>query len=142
MNRAIYIHAGGGYDRFQKELLWAEKAGFRAVGIEVGRIGMDEGGYDVIRRCRALLDEKGMLCTQTHLDCYDPLLCSTVVKADIEESIRRGVELSAILGAPSAVYHPRTAISKGYDWRISYEHNREALKPLLELQYFPFGECF
>ena len=88
MNRAIYIHAGGGYDRFQKELLWAEKAGFRAVGIEVGRIGMDEGGYDVIRRCRALLDEKGMLCTQTHLDCYDPLLCSTVVKADIEESIR------------------------------------------------------
>lgn len=132
MNRAIYIHAGGGFDRFRQELSWAEKAGFRAVGIEVGNIGMDEGGYDVIRRCRELMEEKGMVCSQTHLHCYVPLCCSTVVKPETEESIRRGIELTAILGAPTAVYHPRTAISKGYDWRLSFEHNREALKPLLE----------
>lgn len=132
MDRAIYIHAGSGYERFKRELSWAENAGFHAVGIEVGRIGMDEGGYDVIRRCRALLDEKGMLCTQTHLDCYDPLCCGTVTNPATEESIRRGLELTAILGAPVGVYHPRTAITKGYDFRLSYEHNREALKPLLE----------
>ncbi len=132
MNRAIYIHAGSGFHRFQTELLWAKKAGFRAVGVDVGRIGMDENGYEVVKQCRSLLDEEEMACTQSHLDCYDPLLCSTVVKPEIEESIRRGVELTSILGAPTAVYHPRTAISKGYDWRLSYEHNREALKPILE----------
>ena len=58
MNRAIYISAKSGVERFKEELTWAEKAGFRAVGIFVGGIGMDEGGYDVIRRCRELLDEK------------------------------------------------------------------------------------
>ena len=132
MNRAIYISAKSGVDRFKEELTWAEKAGFRAVGIFVGGIGMDEGGYDVIRRCRELLDGKGMVCSQTHLDCYTPLTCSTVVHPEKEESIRRGIELTSILGAPTAVYHPRTAISKDYDWRLSFEHNREALKPLLE----------
>lgn len=132
MNRAIYIHASGGYDRFKVELDLARNAGFRAVGVSVEGLGACDDREDTAKRCRALLDEYGMVATQTHLGCYDPLLCSTSVDPAREEAIRRELELTAILGAPAGVYHPRTAISKGYDWRLSYEHNREALKPLLE----------
>ncbi|MBQ8908085.1 MAG: sugar phosphate isomerase/epimerase [Clostridia bacterium] len=131
MNRAIYVHASS-FERFKAELTFARDAGFRAVGVDVGPLGHKEEGLDLIKRCRLLMDEYGMVATQTHLDCYDPLLCSTVTDPERDASIRYGLRLTAALGAKAGVYHPRTAITKGYDWRISYEHNREALKPLLE----------
>ena len=132
MNRSIYIHATAGFDRFKQELTWARDAGFKSVAVAVEGLGKSPDMEDVIKRCRALLDEYGMACSQTHLDCYSPLTCSTVTDPAVDESIRRGVVATALLGAPVGVYHPRTAISHGYDWRLSYEHNREALKPLLD----------
>lgn len=132
MNRSIYIHANNGYDRFKQELTWARDAGFLSVAVAVEGLGRSANMVDEIKRCRALLDEYGMKCTQTHLDCYDPLTCSTVTNPETDASIKNGLVATALLGAPVGVYHPRTAISKGYDWRLSYEHNREALKPLVE----------
>ncbi len=132
MNRAIYIHANLGIDRFRQELIWARDAGFRTVAVAVEGLGRDPDMVEKIKRCRALLDEYEMQCSQTHLDCYDPLTCSTVIDPETDASILHGVTATALLGAPVGVYHPRTAISKGYDWRLSYEHNREALKPLLD----------
>ncbi len=131
MKRAIYVHASS-YQEFQSELTFARDAGFRAVGIDIGALSQKEDSVAVASKCRALLDTYGMVATQTHLDCYDPLLCSTVIDPSREASIRHGLELTAILGAKTGVYHPRTAITEGYNWRLSYQHNREALKPLLE----------
>lgn len=132
MNRAIYIHANHGFDRFKQELTWARDAGFLSVAIAVEGLGRSATMADEIKRCRELLDAYNMKCTQTHLDCYDPLACSTKTNPDTDASIKNGLVATALLGAPVGVYHPRTAISLGYDWRVSYEHNREALKPLVE----------
>ena len=130
MKRAIYINANQGYDRFQSELTWARDAGFLAVGISVEGLGYKANAEETVKRCRALLDEYGMICTQTHLQVYG-LECSSVNIPELDACINREIALSAMLGAPACVYHPRTAMSYNYDRELSYKHNCEAFKPFL-----------
>jgi len=131
MKEAIYLPFGD-LDRFKRHASLVRDAGFSAVGVDLWGMPLDANATEAVKPYRAVLDECGLACTQTHLPCYDPLVCSTVVDPARESIIRASVSASVLLGAPVCVYHPRTAISKGYDWRLSYEHNREALKPILE----------
>ena len=132
MKEAIYLPYGD-LTRFENHLKLVRDAGFFAVGIDLWGMPLDSDAKEAVKPYRALLDSYGIACTQAHLPCYDPLVCSTVIDPAREEIIRTSVSAAALLGAPVCVYHPRTAISRGYDWRLSYAHNREALKPILEI---------
>ena len=50
MNRAIYIHANLGFDRFRQELTWTRDAGFRTVAVAVEGLGRDPDMVEKIKR--------------------------------------------------------------------------------------------
>ena len=132
MKEAIYLPFGD-LERFQRHARFVREAGFCAVGVDLWGMPTDADAVEAVKPYRAILDACGLTCTQTHLPVYDPLVCSTVVDPARENIIRASVSASSVLGAPVCVYHPRTAITKGYDEGIAYEHNREALKPILDV---------
>jgi len=133
MNRSITIEAFNDIERFKKELGWVKDAGFRTVGLLMWtNTCAREDIADYMKAIKEELDRQGMRCMQTHLPCYSFFQSSETTDEFMDRAIDNGVKAAAMVGADWAVYHPRTAVSSGYDWRLSFEHNKEALKPLLE----------
>ena len=90
MNRAIYLPFGD-LDRFKRHASLVRGAGFSAVGVDLWGMPVDANATEAVKPYRAVLDECGLACTQTHLPCYDPLVCSTVVDPARESIIRASV---------------------------------------------------
>ena len=134
MNRSINVNFLNREEDY-RYLTYAKEAGFSTVGITLFNSLFESNAWrDTICALREFLDKQGLRCMQTHLPWYDILQSSAVTDAETDEQIARGVEATAILGAGYGVYHPRTAITEsGYDWKLSFLHNKEALAPLLEV---------
>jgi len=153
MNRSISIEAFNDIERFKKELKWVKDAGFKTVDISFWRnVCLKDDREDYAKAIREELDRQGMKCGQTHLTCYDFYKSSEIIDEETERALNNGVVLSSILGAPWAIYHPRTSLTTNFSSEAALHDNREALKPLLEtgskggvgicVEYIPvFPDC-
>lgn len=133
MKRSIQIELYG-FDAFKKKLPLVKAAGFDCIDIYLSTGSCCENNFrDHITEVREAIEEVGLYCATTHLTMYDPLISSEKKDDKVEAAIRHAVSATALLGAEVAAFHARTSISTGYDWRISYQENREALLPLVDL---------
>ena len=137
MNRAIYLGTNCEPDDFQYELSCAKEAGFKSIGISF--LGSDvifkNDFSDYMKALREELDRQEIKCVDTHLPVYDILLSSEIVDEKMDKAIKNGLVSTSILGAEWASFHPRTAMNYNYSSKIAFEHNREALKPLLDVAH-------
>lgn len=133
MRRSIYINGYNGFGPYENTLEMVKNAGFKSIALNLNADSCLKPDFkDYIKSLREELDKNEMLCSQVHLPYYNLLKSSTIIEDDMEKAINNAVVATSILGAEWATFHPRTAISEGYDWKISFENNKEALKPLLE----------
>lgn len=134
MKKSIEIESTNGIDYFKNTLRMVKAAGFEAVGIDISAStanSLDFEGY--VSRLREALDENDLSCSQIHLPFYDLLKSSEVKDDAMENAIRNSFKGASLLGARWCVYHPRTSISSGYDWRKSFCEAKEDLAGLLEV---------
>lgn len=134
MNRSIFIHTYDEVGQFRYMLSCAKEAGFKKVGISLldNKTVFRKDFFDYMKTLKEELDRQGMVCSDTHLPCYDILLTSSVVDDDMEKALNDGMIATSILGAQWASYHPRTAVKEGYDSKVGFEHNRKSLEALIE----------
>jgi len=131
MRRSIQLHEEW---HLESMLANAAKAGFTEVAIGFSESDVcyrDDYENEAERLCE-LLRKHHLVCRQIHLPCYPLLESSELVKEDVEKAIKRGIHVGALLGAEWGAFHPRTAVTQGYDRAVSFCHNREKLSEYLE----------
>ena len=118
-------------------LAYAQEAGFREIsfgfdGAADSLLFQDDYQKSIDTICE-MLDKYHLRCVQTHLPApYHLLVSSEKIDEKAEAAIKRGIQATAALGATWGAYHPRTAISDGYNRKLSYEHNKNMLTQYLE----------
>ncbi|MBQ2710184.1 MAG: TIM barrel protein, partial [Clostridia bacterium] len=117
-----------------EQIAVAAAAGFTEISYSLSseRFAYREDCLERAAKIRAMLDAHQIACTQTHLPDYHLLISSEKREDDTEAAIHRAIRASAVLGAPWAAIHPRTAVSDGYHRTKSFEDNRRAFAEYLE----------
>ena len=134
MKKAIQVRE---LENLEMTLKYAAEAGFNdvSIGFDSSKASMfigDDYKKKLNNICE-LLNKYNLNCVQTHLPApYHLLVSSETVDEISENMIKRGIEATAVLGAEWTAYHPRTAISDGYNREKSYEHNKNFLFQYLE----------
>lgn len=133
MVKAIQIK----YDSPETVFRYAAKAGYTHVGISFGDVPvfLEDAWEQSVLRIRRHLDTFGLQCVQTHLPYYYLKLSSDILDPDMDESILRCIQATAMLGAKYAAMHLRTATDHDYSRTLSYEDNKKAIctcLPVLE----------
>ena len=134
MNRSIYIHTYDEIGQFRFRLGCVKNAGFKTVAISLldNKTVFRKDFFDYIKSLKEELDRQEMICNDVHLPCYDILLPSGIVDEKMEDGLNDAVIAASIFGASWCVYHPRTAVDKGYDSKAAFEDNKKSLSRLLE----------
>ena len=111
----------------------AAAAGFTEISYSFGtdELAFREDCLERAAEIRAMLDAHHVACTQTHLPCYHLLVSSEETDERTEAAMHRALRASAVLGAPWAAFHPRTAVHAGYSRTKSADDTRRALEGYL-----------
>ena len=134
MKRSYAVNSVNGFGPHKNMLDLLKNAGFEAVDVDLKQATcLRPDWQDYVKSLREELDQKGITCTQVHLPFDSLLNCCTNVNQELEQASRNAVYAAQILGANWCVFHPRTAMSKQYDWDISRKYTKEALMPLVEI---------
>lgn len=121
-------------ENWEEMLGYAKQAGFTEVSFSFGtpEFFLQADYKSKIDRMKEVLDQKGLVCKQTHLPFYHLTVSSEIAEETMELGILRCIEESARLGAEWTAYHPRTAVNAGYNQTKSFEDNRRYLAKYLE----------
>lgn len=116
---------------------YVAKAGYTHVGISFGEVPvfLEDDWEQSVLRIRKVLETYGLRCVQTHLPYYYLKKSSNILDPDMEASILRCIEATAMLGAKYTAMHLRTAVEDDYSRTRSYEDNKKAIcsyLPVLE----------
>jgi len=134
MKRSYAVNSVNGFGPHKNMLDLLKNAGFEAVDVDLKQATcLRPDWQDYVKSLREELDQKGITCMQVHLPFDSLLNCCTNVNQELEQASRNAVYAAQILGANWCVFHPRTAMSKQYDWDISRKYTKEALMPLVEI---------
>ena len=134
MQNPIAIQIAGN-DLFNETTLNSiREAGFDGVAISYygkNNVLDTENWRDRVREQRRMAEAYGLQVVQTHLPCYDIMLSSECPNGASADRIRRGIEATALLGAQSGAWHPRTSFNFHFSTRRAFEDNLRELKSFL-----------
>jgi len=116
-------------ETFDAALRFAKNAGFQYVALGFGssRVFHEDGWEKEIGRINSLLEEKGLMCIQTHLPYYDLKIDSSIIDPAFEKAIKRCIRATSILGAKYAVLHLRSAFDRDFSTTLAREDNRRSI---------------
>ena len=146
MKLTMNIAESEGRFGLEKALLLIKNAGFDSVDYGLGAMEQqdailnDTAKYrEEAERIRALADEVGLPITQTHAPfSYQNWKDPVVYEEFILPSIKRSIEISAMLGAKVAVVHPLHHWTyKGHEEEI-FERNMVFYRSLILFTFFLF----
>lgn len=132
MKKAIQIWYN---ELFEKKCIMAKKAGFDHIAVNLDSLPdkSENGWKNAEEHILSILEALKLECVQTHLPCYELLVSSDELDDKMESDIKTAIKVSANIGAPWCVYHPRSNINAGFATDKNFEDNRKVLSQYLDI---------
>lgn len=131
-NVSITVQYTAGYEKIFEI---ASSVGFKYVNMGFGSSDVFEKSdwEEKIYEIKQKLDKYGLKCSTTHAPYYDLLISAEISSEALDESQKRCVLATKMLGADIVAFHPRTHLTNGQSKEKSFKENVKAFTPLVEV---------
>ena len=104
--------------------------GFDGIDLNFSRSFFEDAHEEKLETISSNLHETGLLCAQIHLPTYGLFVDSGKDDPETERRIEMAIRVAAVLNAPWAACHVRSAVDNGFDRIRAMEDNIRWLKRL------------